>query len=631
MKQKHHRRLALIISTICIGTPLHAADITWDTAATAGIQGGAGTWGAFTTNWTSDDGVTRLGWDNATFAADTALFTTGTGRVTVDGTINLKGITHTSSDTSSIGGRTISYVLEGAGSFNFGSQQGAVNTMASGLTNLQINNNLIGSGGLSIDGANAPTTGNGYTALAGTNTGLTGGITVENGLLGVNGLGSLGTNAVTLNGNAGLFGPINIAGPAATAIDGPGSLTLTVPVSVNGTGNVLRVWGGRTLTLSAALTGSGDASKSDTGLLVLSNATGYSGVITQVAGSTSVSGNFGGSISAATGNVTVGGSVAGNLNLTGAANVNVAGNINGNLTLAGGGDVNLGGNLAGTLTFTQGRLNLGGSFTGEVAVTNTNSGLILGPVGVITGNITTQFNHGQSLVIEGQVNGNVAVEELVATRLNGAEITGNLTLGFDSASTQTRATVSGDTVAVGGDLKVNGSVTLQIDGTIPSGTPILTFSNLITDTANPADHITVVAPPSFTNVVVTFNSGNIVVTYTPGPLALTWDISSAPDIQIGAGTWSTLNNNWTYDGGTTNSFWTNGSHAIFLGSPVADLNVTIEGALSANNVSRSGTNAIRLNTGDGNSLAVNGTVDVAANSRIFFIPRISRTISSRRL
>jgi hypothetical protein len=301
MKQKHPRRLALIISTICIGTPLHAADITWDTAATEGIQGGAGTWGAFTTNWTSDDGVTRVAWNNATFAADTALFTTGTGRVTVDGTINLKGITNTSSDTSSIGGRTISYVMEGTGSLNFGSQPGVIKTSASGLTNLQINNNLIGSGGLNIDGANAPhdwqwlhrTCRHQHRAHRRHHGGKR--------ASGCERSWQPGHQRRAAQWQRRTLRPDQHCRPCRHGHRWPGLS--------DADGSGFRKWhrqrpprlGGRTLTLSAALTGSGDASKSDTGLLVISNATGYSGVITQVAGSTSVSGDFGGSISAATG------------------------------------------------------------------------------------------------------------------------------------------------------------------------------------------------------------------------------------------------------------------------------------------------------------------------------------------
>ena len=656
MKPKYFcNLLAAAISTISLTGTLHAAAITWDTdGVTAGIQGGAGTWGASATNWTINDGTTRAAWDNATNASDTGLFATGTGRVTVDSMVKLNGITVNSTTSSSIGGRTLTYLFEGAGFFNFGSQQGVVDTFVSGLRSLQINNILLGSGGLRINGANASASGDvGWVTLVGDNSDLTGGIVVENGMLGVNRTVGLGANAVTLDGDAGIFGPVSIAGAATTVIDGPATLTLANAVTANGTGNMIRVWGGRTLTFSAALTGSGDISKADGGTLALTGDTsGYTGTFTNPSGTTTVSGNIGGSVVATGGTVTLGGNVAGGLGLNGAASVTVAGdvagalnsagtgsvalsgsvggplshtgtglvtvggNVTGDLSLAGTGTVRVGGNLPGALTFTQGTLNLQGSHTGDLAVTGTNSGFILGSVGTLTGNVSTAYNAGQALLLSGQVVGNVAVEELVFAKLAGCAITGDLAFGLDTLSTQTTIAVTTGTVAVTGNLKVNGSATLQIDGSIPSGTPILTFANLVTDTATLADHLTVVAPPSFTDVVVTYNPTNIVVTYTAGPAPLTWDSSSTAGIQPGAGTWSaTSNKNWSYDNGTSNSFWTDGSVAVFEGDLPAvngGTIVTLNGALSVTNLTRTGLNGVRLNASTGNMLAVNGTVDVSS-------------------
>jgi autotransporter-associated beta strand protein len=93
---------------------------------------------------------------------------------------------------------------------------------------------------------------------------------------------------------------------------------------------------------------------------------------------------------------------------------------------------------------------------------------------------------------------------------------------------------------------------------------------------------------------------------------LTWDPSSDSGIQIEAGTWDDATSNWTSDGGSTNTTWTNDTAAVFNGDLAEQTDVTLSGAISANGISRVGTGAgmLRLVASTGNTLAVSGEVNV---------------------
>jgi len=92
-----------------------AVEVTWDTVpGTVGvgdgaITGGAGTWDLVTANWTTDGGLNNVAWDNTANATDTAVFTGTAGTVTVDGTINLGGLTFNSSASWTISGGTLAF------------------------------------------------------------------------------------------------------------------------------------------------------------------------------------------------------------------------------------------------------------------------------------------------------------------------------------------------------------------------------------------------------------------------------------------------------------------------------------------------------------------------------------------
>jgi autotransporter-associated beta strand protein len=261
------RLLLPLVSTIAfVGSAVGsvAADITWDTTATAGIQGGAGTWNSSLFNWTTDGGATNLAWDNTANAADSALFTTGSGRITLAEDISLKELKISSTNTSTIGGRTAVYVFGGAGQLNFGVQQGVIDTVGSGLLTSQIDNNLVGSGGLVIKSTGAGS-GNGWLILAGNNAGLSGGIRIDSGLLAVATPEALGSNPITLNGG-GLFTNVDRSGPATSAITGPTNLFLANDIVVNNVaGNLIRTWGSRNVFFTGTVSGAGGFNKADGG------------------------------------------------------------------------------------------------------------------------------------------------------------------------------------------------------------------------------------------------------------------------------------------------------------------------------------------------------------------------------
>ena len=254
--------------------------VTYDFGTT--WVGGPGTWDTVEANWSDDDFFTTFAWDNTANASDIAYFVNGNGRIEVTEDINLAGIVSSSTEATTIGGRAaMTYVLQGDGNLDFGTQEGMVDTQAAGLLNFQINNNLMGEGGLRVVGADAPTGGQGWLYLIGDNSGLTGGITVENGLIGVASPEGLGSNSIFLQGNAGLFGPISYAGPETSALNpADNTLVLGNDIEISGDDNVLRVWGGRTMVLEGTVSGDGNVLKGDTGTLVFTaENSGFSGDI----------------------------------------------------------------------------------------------------------------------------------------------------------------------------------------------------------------------------------------------------------------------------------------------------------------------------------------------------------------
>jgi fibronectin-binding autotransporter adhesin len=260
----------------------NAADITWDNSDTAGIQGGDGNWTTTDTNWTIDDGSTRTGWNNATWSGDSALFSTGSGTVSLSGTLSLFELAITSSAESTIGGIATSVYRFNGGTLNFGAAQGSIDTMSSGLRNSQINSNLTGTGGLRI-AATGVASGQGRLVLNGDNTSLSGGIAITSGLVSFTSASAAGGNLITLDGG-GIFGATNHSGIGATLVTGTDQILANGIALTATSGNTLRVWGGRSLILTGTIAGAGGFNKTDSGNLLLAGASTFSGPVSVLAG-----------------------------------------------------------------------------------------------------------------------------------------------------------------------------------------------------------------------------------------------------------------------------------------------------------------------------------------------------------
>ena len=510
-----------MIALLCWSATAQSADLTWDTSTDPGVQGGSATWSTTAANWTTDGGDTNIAWDNTANAADTAVFSLGNGRVTIPGAISLGGIRVSSVDSATIGGRTaMTYLFEGAGSLDFGSQQGTLDTTASGLFGIQIGNPLMGTAGLAVNAADAPQSGNGWVYLTGDNGGLAGGIDVQNGMIGVASAASLGGNAITLDGSAGLFAPVNTAGPGATAINGPESLALDNAITILGSDNVLRVWGGRTLSLNGPLTGSGSAFRSDGGTLNLNgDNSGFVGSIVNSAATTNINGAFGGTIEALNGTVNLNAPFVGSLTTVGGTS-----NINADFT--------------GTLDHNGGTLAvLGGTFSGPIQYDDLGSSLIIGAGSIVDGNVSADFG-ASSLSVAGAITGNLIIDDFVTSTLAGAVIGGDLTTGFDGLSSITIQQGSGP-ISVGGTLTVIGQLSIAQDGSIPFGQDILTFGALATDSADPLDDIQVAGVSMLRGGQTVITANSIQAMATPGDLI--WTGATG-------GEWDVTAENWTLDG-----------------------------------------------------------------------------------
>lgn len=266
MKPKYSS-IALTSIVLCMFSA-NAADITWDTDAAAGIQGGPGNWNTTTdTNWTIDGGATRVAWNNVTGASNTAVLGTTGGAVAVSGTINLQGVKVTS------GGYTVS-----GGTLNFGSALGSLDTLALGTTGANVftvGSPLTGTGGLTIAShGNLAASGSGSSArldITGNNTGLTGGITITAGIVQFGSQASAGSNAIALSNASGLVA----TGPV---------LVLNNNISFGTGGGTLRTYGSSNLFLTGTISGPGGFNRTDGGLIELTGPNTFTGKVVAQAG-----------------------------------------------------------------------------------------------------------------------------------------------------------------------------------------------------------------------------------------------------------------------------------------------------------------------------------------------------------
>lgn len=594
-------RLALLTAGFATAT---AADITWDISGDPGVQGGAGAWDTSTANWTTDDGASNIAWNNAVHSPDTALFSQGSGIVTVGGDVDLAGIAITSPTGSTIGGRAnVGYLFNG-GALRFGAQNGDIDTAAANTT-LQINNNLSGTGGLTLRSTGGDSGSSPWTVLNGNNTGLAGGIAITSGLVAFTGQNAAGSNAIHLQNGGGIFGPADHSGDGSgAAATAAAELALSNPLHVTGFDNRLRVWGGRTLVFTGPLTGDGSVRKVDGGTLSLTgNLSGFSGEIINVAGTTTLGAPFAGVLLAQAGTVNLNSAFSGALEILG-------------------GTVNSNANFSGTLDFTAGALNIAaGTFASDIDYESGSLNIAAGAA--VNGNVNALFGAG-ALTVEGTIDGNLFVDEGIAATFSGASITGNLTTGDSAFNPLVTLRQTNGPIQIGGTLTVNGNLDIVADGSVAPGQNIVTYANLVTGSANPADHVRVAGVDLMRGGVTTIGATGISFTYAPETVTWTgavselweadgdqnWDLGGSPDK--------------FFNGDTVTFPATAPVTAITLGGPIAvggmsvdtDTAYTFSGSAigGTGSFSKTGFGAVTFNQTAGNAFPGGFTVSAGAVS-----------------
>jgi outer membrane autotransporter protein len=188
----------------------------WDgtnTVASGSVNGGAGSWASFGTNWTTSTGSANAGWGGSVgvFAGSTG------GAVTVAGTQSFDTLQFS----------TNGYTLSG-GTLAIAPASGTLSTFnIDGGVSVSIDSTIADGGGAGIEKV-----GRGTLTLTGLNT-YTGGTTISQGTLEIVGIQPLGTGAVTLNG-----------GTLRMADCGCGSIVLSNDVVLSATGGTLDTGGG---------------------------------------------------------------------------------------------------------------------------------------------------------------------------------------------------------------------------------------------------------------------------------------------------------------------------------------------------------------------------------------------------
>lgn len=475
----------LFSAALSITSPvLSAADITWDTSATAGVQGGAGTWdNNSTTNWTIDGGATRQVWDNITNSVDTAVFGVSGGTVTVGGTLQLAGIRSS--------GNISGYNLTG-GTLDFGTAQGNIDTSSLGTTggsSFTIASNLTGNGGLTIAASgNLSASGGGSgtnLTLSGDNSGLSGGIAITAGVVNMTSQSALGANDLTLSNGGGLV-----------AVVTPLSLSNNIHFSTTG-GGTLRAYGSRVLTLTGALSGSGALSKTDGGTVELvNNNTGFAGDV-----------SIGGGILRIGTGGTTGGLGSGNITNNSGLRINRSNAITLAQNISGSGSVINEG--TGTTTFTgavttTGVIGVANNGTLVINNSSTNAGTTTGSDTNIDGSLQVQagnvnarvlnFNSGSSSMSGGSITttnnirlGNSTTAAALNQSGGNLSVTGSLFAGDSSGSSGTHD-LSGGQVSISGTyvLGTRGAATLSVSGNASLVVPTLWFghNSVTTSTAS---------------------------------------------------------------------------------------------------------------------------------------------------
>lgn len=248
------KTLLALLTLSCLQCSVSSAVFTWDHAGATNTWSTTGT----DTNWQPGP----VAWTDG----NEAVFNTGADTsVTVAGTVIPTKITFGN-------WAATNFSLTG-GTIGFGAATGVLDSTATatGAARISIASALTGTAGLTINAhGNMSTSGGGnaaYLQLSGNNTGLSGGITVNSGLLEMSAANALGSNAVTLNGG----GLLNTAS---------GAITKSNNIVVGSAGATLRNYGSSVTNYTGIISGTGNINFTDGGVNTFAGDNTFNGKVT---------------------------------------------------------------------------------------------------------------------------------------------------------------------------------------------------------------------------------------------------------------------------------------------------------------------------------------------------------------
>jgi fibronectin-binding autotransporter adhesin len=512
-------------------------------------------------------GTTVLSGAN-TYAGGTSI-TAGTLQVSADANLG------NASGALTVDGGTLSNTaaFTSARAVTLGTNGGTFDTQA----NLSLSGTIGGTGALTK-------TGTGTLTLTGSNA-YAGGTFLNAGTVAVSSDANLGSasGALTFNGGT-LQNTANVASARAVTLNAGGGTLQT-------TGN---------LTLSGAIGGTGALTKADAGTLLLTGNNGYTGGTTIAAGTLQL-GN-GGTSGSITGDVTNNGALV--FNRSDSVTFGGAISGSGSVTQAGSGTTVLSGTNAytGTTTVQAGTLLVDGNQSGATGLTTVQSGATLGGTGTLGGNVTIASGGTLSPGNAGAVgaltvNGNLTLN-------NGAA------LNYQFGQANTPGGAFNDLTTVNGNLTLAGTLNVS---TSPGGTfgpgvyRIFSYGGTLANNG-----LVIGTAPAGTYYLQTSVANQVNLVNSTGLALSFWDGAAGPKnngaINGGNGTWQSGagNDNWADSTGAINAPYTNGTFAVFQGTPGT---VTVDNSLG--NVTTSGMQfATNGYTVTGNALTLNGASNI---------------------
>ena len=529
----------------------------WDGAAgpknDGHINGGDGVWQNFSgnDNWTDANGTPNAPFSDRSFA----IFSAAPGTVTVDnslGNVNVAGMQFAS------GGYTI---------------QGGDITLVGTATDPTHSVIRVGDG-----------TSDGVNYIATVNSVLTGNSALVKTDLGTLVLGSANTytgGTLINGGTVQVSGDANLGAAAGALGFDQGTLRTTADMStgraitLNAGGGTLATAAGTQLTVDGTIAGAGALTKSESGTAVLTANNTYAGGTT-IGGGTLQLGN-GGTTGGIVGNVVNNGMLTFDRADTVTFNGTISGS--GSLNHIGSGTTVLTGNnsYAGATNVDAGALYVNGNQAAASGVTSVASGATLGGTGTLGGAVLMA---GGSTLSPGGLTapGTLTIQK-------DLDLSAGSTLDYRFGQANVPGGALNDLVNVGGDLKLAGTLNVQVPAGGSFDTGIYRVINYQGTLTNNGLVIGTIPSPDFYLQTSVDKQVNLINTH--GLTLNYWDGAAGPKdngaINGGDGLWQNYkgNDNWTESTGAINAPFSDRAFAIFTATPGT---VTVDNSLGNVNV-----------------------------------------------